>query len=266
MSTIALPLSSDRRRRLRHARDIIAVLVERDLKVLYQRSWLGVGWALASPLLQLLVFVTVFRRVLIVPVEYYASSVFMGVLLWGWFQASLVQSTTLITGNHALVRQPRFPLALLPHVTVGVRFIHLAIGLPLLALLLWYQGLRPTWAWLSLPVLLLVQFVLTTAIAYPLAALNVRMRDTQHVTSVGLQLSMYLTPIFYSLQIVPAHLQPWFFLNPMVGIIESWRAVLLQGRWPEPTLIAALAIFATGLLLVGRRTFIAESHHFAEEL
>jgi lipopolysaccharide transport system permease protein len=225
-----------------------------------------VSWALASPLLQLFVFVTVFRRVLVVSIENYASSVFIGVLLWGWFQASLVQSTTLITSNHALVRQPRFPLTLLPHVTVGVRLFHFAIGLPVLLALLWSQGLRPSWSWLSLPVLLLVQFALTTGIAYPLAALNVRLRDTQHVTAVGLQLFMYLTPIFYSLEAIPVKMQPWFFLNPMVGLIESWRAVLLRGSWPEPALVGTLIILAAVLLFMGRRIFIAQSRNFAEEL
>jgi lipopolysaccharide transport system permease protein len=234
--------------------------------VLYQRSWLGFGWAIASPLLQLVVFVVIFRRVLIVPVENYASSVFMGVLVWGWFHASLVQSTTLITGNQALVRQPRFPLALLPHVTVGVRLFHFALAMPILLALMWWQGVRPCWPWLSLPFLLVVEFALIAGIAYPLAALNVRLRDTQHMTAVTLQLLMYLTPIFYSLESIPARLRPWLFLNPMVGLVESWRTVLLRGQWPDPGILSALAVLAAALLLIGRRIFVVQSHRFVEEL
>jgi len=262
-----LPATSiARRRRLQHAWDVIAVLIERDLKVLYKRSLLGIGWALAGPLLQLLIFVLIFRRVLFVPVENYASFVFIGVLVWGWFHASLVQSTSLITNNRALVRQPGFPLALLPHVTVGVRLFHFALAIPFLAGLLWWQGVRPAWSWLSLPVLILAQFALTTGVAYPLAALNVRMRDTQHIVGVALQLLMYLTPIFYSLESVPEALRPWLCLNPMVFVIETWRSVLLRAQWPDPVVLGILAAFAGILLVAGRRAFVAQSHRFVEEL
>jgi lipopolysaccharide transport system permease protein len=266
VTTAALPLGTGRRRQYRHALDVISVLVRRDLKVLYKRSLLGVGWALAQPLLQLLIFMFVFRRVLAIQVENFASFALTGVLVWGWFQASLVQSTGLITANRALVRQPRFPLALLPHVTIGVRLFHFALAMPLLMALLWWQGLRPTWAWLALPLLVVIQFVLTAGLAYPLAALNVRLRDTQHVVSVTLQLSMYLTPIFYTVQHVPEPYRPVLFLNPLVTLIESWRDVLLRAQWPDPTRLTVLTAVAVVLLVLGRRLFVHQSHRFVEEL
>jgi len=266
MSTTAPAFLPRIPRRFRHAWDVVMVLVDRDIKVLYQRSWLGLTWAVATPLLQLIVFVTIFRRVLVVPVDNYASSVFMAVLVWGWFHASLVQSTTLITGNAALVRQPRFPLTMLPHVTVGVRLFHFALALPILLIVMAWQGVRPDWPWLALPLLISVQFALIAGLAYPLAALNVRLRDTQHVTGVGLQLLMYLTPIFYSLDSIPTRVRGWMYLNPMVGLVESWRDVLLRNRWPDPVVVGSLALLAAVFLLVGRRVFIAESRHFAEEL
>jgi lipopolysaccharide transport system permease protein len=255
-----------RRRRVRHAWDVISVLVSRDLKVLYKRSSLGFGWALVSPLLQGLIFVLVFRRVLGGLVENYASFVFSGVLVWGWFHASLVQSTGLITSSRALVRQPGFPLELLPHVTVGVRLVHFALALPFLAALLSWQGIPAAWSWTSIPLLIVLQFALTVAIAYPLAALNVRRRDTQHVTAVLLQLTMYLTPVFYTLDVVPEALRGWFYLNPMVPLLGAWRDVLLHGLWPNPLHVSCLIVLAGVLLVAGRRLFIARSRCFVEEL
>ncbi len=267
MTTAVLPLSpAARRRQLRHAWDVISVLVGRDLKVLYKRSIVGVGWALAQPLLQLVIFTFVFRRVLAVDVENFASFALTGVLVWGWFQASLVQSTGLITNNRALVRQPRFPLSLLPHVTIGVRLFHFLLAMPILAALLWYQGLRPSAPWLILPLLTVIQFVLTAGIAYPLAALNVHLRDTQHVVAVLLQLGLYLTPIFYSLDHVPAAYRAFLHINPMVPMIEAWRDVLLRGKWPDPRTLATLAVVAVILLVIGRRIFVRQSHHFVEDL
>ncbi len=259
-------VTSSRKRKWRHARDVIVVLVERDLKMLYKRSTLGLGWALANPLLHLIVFSLVFRRVLNVQVENYASFAFTGLLVWGWFQGALVESTGLITGSRALVRQPGFPLVLLPHVTVAVRFFHFAVALPLLFAFLWWQGIRPGWQWLSLPVLAGLQFALTAGLAYPLASLNVVLRDTQHVVGVVLQLLMFVTPVFYSLDAVPAELRPWFSLNPMVALVEVWRDVLLRGQWPDPRVIGALGLVAAVFLFAGRKVFVAQSHRFVEEL
>jgi lipopolysaccharide transport system permease protein len=267
MTTVALNNTRGwDQRRLRHALDVISVLVARDLKVLYKRSFLGFGWALAQPLLQLLIFMFVFRRVLAIQIENFASFALTGMLVWTWFQASLIQGTGLITANRSLVRQPNFPLALLPHVTIGVRLFHFSLAMPLLMALLWWQGIPPTATWLALPLLVLVQFVLTAALAYPLAALNVRLRDTQHVVTVTLQLSMYLTPIFYSLQHVPEHLRPVMYLNPMVPLIEAWRDVLLRGQWPNFQHLAVLALIGAVLLVIGQRIFVAQSHRFVEEL
>lgn len=240
--------------------------MDRDLKVLYKGSALGFGWALAAPLLQLLVFSLVFRRVLSVQVEHYTSFAFCGVLVWGWFQSALSQSTGLITSGQALVRQPGFPLAVLPHVTVAVRLVHFLVALPILFAFMWSEGIRPDLAWLTLPLLVVVQFAFTAGLAYPLAALNVRLRDTQHVVSVVLQLLMFLTPIFYSLESVPERLRPWFRLNPLVGLLEAWRDVLLRGRWPDAGSLAVLTVVAAVALVGGRRVFVNQSHQFVDEL
>ena len=253
-------------RRTRHAWDVIAVLVARDLKILYERSSLGLGWALVSPLLQLVIFVMVFRRVLGTHVDNYASFVFAGVLVWGWFQGSLQQSARAITGSRALVRQPGFPLELLPHVTIAVRLFHFLVALPFLVFLLWWQGIYPAWSWVAVPLLIVLQFGLIAALAYPLAALNVRWRDTQHFSVVGLQLLMYLMPVFYPLTAVPEWLRSWMFLNPMVPLLGAWRDVLLQGQWPNGFHLGAIAVLAVVLVLVGRRLFIAESRRFVENL
>lgn len=265
--TFALPgLSASQRRRWVHAFDVVAVLVSRDLKVLYKRSSLGFGWALVTPLLQVCIFVLVFRNVLGSPVENYASFVFTGVLVWGWFQSSLQQSTTLITHNRALARQPGFQLALLPIVTVAVRLFHFSLALPFLFGLLWFQGIRPADSWAFLPLLAVIQFALLAGLAYPLAALNVRLRDTQHVVAVVLQLAIYVSPVFYSLEVVPSWLAQWLHLNPMVPMLAAWRDVLLLGRLPNPVDVTLLAIFSGSLLLFGRRIFAIESRRFVEEL
>jgi lipopolysaccharide transport system permease protein len=254
------------RRRWQHAWDLLALLVRRDLKVQYRRSFLGIGWTLAGPLLQFVTYTLVFRRVLSVQIENYASFVFVGVLVWGWFQTSLTQSASLITGSRALVLQPGFPLVLLPHVTVAVRLFHFVVALPFLCALLWWQGIGPAWSWCALPVLVLIQYVLTVGLAYPLASLNVSLRDTQHIVGVVLQLMIFVTPVFYSPQVVPDRWQSWWQVNPMVGMLRAWRTVLMEGRWPDVGALAALLLSGSLLLALGRRVFVSQSHRFAEDL
>ena len=253
-------------RKWRHGWDVLSVLTHRDIKAQYKRSFLGFGWALGGPLLQMLVFSTVFQRVLGSQIPAYACFVFVGVLVWSWFQSSLGSSVGLITGNAALARQPGFPLTMLPFVTVSVRFLHLAIALPLMFILLWYNGIRPSLPWLALPAIAGIQYLLCVGLAYPLASLNVLHRDTQHIVSVLLQLMMFVTPIFYSITVVPEPLRDWFHLNPMVTLVGAWRAVLLEGRWPDARPLWILGAVALFFLLVGRRLFIAQSHRFVEEM
>lgn len=263
---IATSFKASERHRWRHARDLLAVLVERDLKILYKRSSLGFGWALVTPLVQLLIFSMVFHQVLAIKIENYSSFVFIGVLVFGWFQTSLGQSVGMITGNRALVTQPGFPLTLLPHVMVAVRFFHFAIALPVLFALLWSGGIRPGWCWFSLPVLAGVQYLLIVGLSYPLASINVVYRDTQHIVGVALQMMMFVTPVFYSLEKVMPEYAHWFYLNPMVGLLQSWRSVLLNNTWPDPWMLGSLLALGIVLLVLGRKLFVRQSHLFAEEL
>lgn len=265
-TSLAHPRTSSSARAWRHGWDVLTVLTRRDIKAQYKRSFLGFGWALGGPLLQVVVFSTIFQGALGSQMPSYACFVFVGVLVWGWFQSSLGNSVNLITGNAALARQPGFPLAMLPFVTVNVRFLHMLIALPLMLILLWWNGIHATVAWLALPVLALIQYLLCVGLAYPLASLNVLHRDTQHIVSVLLQLMMFVTPIFYNIQVVPEPMRSWFNLNPMVSMVSAWRAVLLEGRWPDAGPLWILSAVAVFFLVVGRKMFVAQSHRFVEEM
>jgi lipopolysaccharide transport system permease protein len=260
--------SGRKRRQLIYARDLVAELVGRELKVLYKRSALGVAWTLINPLLQLIVFSLVFRQVLGQgqDIPYYSAYAFSGLLIWGWTQSSLFQATGLITSNRALIRQPGFPVAILPIVTVTTGLVHFLLALPALGIIMWQQGVPIHATLLALPALLLLQFILTTSVAYPLAALNVKFRDTQHTLGVILQLMFYLLPIFYGMQSIQNPLlRQLYEWNPMVALIEAYRGVLLHGVMPNWHQL--LLLVGTGMILlpIGYRIFKHERARFVEE-
>ncbi len=257
---------SPHKRQLIYYRDLIRELVVRDLKLLYKRSVLGIGWTLISPLLQLAVFAFVFRSVLQVKIPQYASFAFSGLLIWTWTQSALFQATGLITSNRALIRQPGFPIAALPIITVTTGLIHFLLALPVLLIFLAIDGISWSASILLLPILLAFQFILTVSFAYPLAALNVTFRDTQHTLGVLLQLMFYLLPIFYSVEQVPSSLQLVYHINPMVILLEAYRTILIQGKFPDWPLLLLLGVISGLLLPIGYRIFKRQSQRFVEEI
>lgn len=254
------------RRKIAHFFDLLRVLVDRDMKLLYKRSALGIAWTLINPLLQLAVFSFVFRSVIPINIPQFSSFAFSGLLIWTWSQTALFQATGLITSNKALIRQPNFPTAILPVVTTMTGLIHFLLALPVLIIFLAVDGVQPSAVLLVLPLLMVIQFVLTVGLAYPLAALNVTFRDTQHTLGVLLQMLFYLTPIFYDLNSVPKEFQTFYQLNPMVPLLGAYRAILLKGTQPDWQALLMVSLAVAVILPIGLAIFRRQSNTFVEEL
>jgi lipopolysaccharide transport system permease protein len=254
------------KRQIAHFFDLLRVLVDRDMKLLYKRSALGIAWTLINPLLQLAVFSFVFRSVIPINIPQFSSFAFSGLLIWTWSQTALFQATGLITSNKALIRQPNFPTAILPVVTTMTGLIHFLLALPVLIIFLAVDGIRPSSTLFLLPLLMVIQFVLTVGLAYPLAAINVTFRDTQHTLGVLLQMLFYLTPIFYDLNSVPKEFQPFYQLNPMVPLLEAYRAILLKGTQPDWQALLIVSLVVAVILPIGLAIFRRQSNTFVEEL
>jgi lipopolysaccharide transport system permease protein len=255
-----------RPRRLIYLWDLLRSLVIRDMKLLYKRSALGIAWTMLNPLLQLAVFAVVFSGVLSVKIPNYFSFAFVGLLVWNWFQMALFQATGVITANRPLIRQPGFPPAILPVVVVMTGLVHFLIALPILMAFLLANHIGITPLIFHIPFLVLLQAGFTICLAYPLAALNVTFRDTQHILGVLLNLLFYLTPIFYALETVPTKYQLFYAWNPMVYLVEAYRSVLLWHKAPDWLPLLILGIITTVLMPLGHWIFQRQSDRFVQEL
>jgi lipopolysaccharide transport system permease protein len=267
--------SASPRRRIIYFADLLGELVQRDLKLLYKRSLLGVAWTLLNPLLQLLLFTIVFRLILKTGsnIEHYLAYVFSGILIWTWTQSTLFQATGVITGNRTFLRQPGFPVLMLPVVTVMTGFIHFLLAMPALLAIMLFDRVALSPNLLLLPIPFLLQFILTISFAYPLAAMNVTFRDTQHTLGVILQLLFYLLPIFYAVTDVTQNLQIpplWRELyrwNPLLILLQVYRAVLgIEGSLPEWWRVLSLVVICVVLLPIGYRIFDHQRQRFVEEV
>src|SRR2546425_822667 len=129
------------------------------------------------------------------------------------------------------------------------------------------SGLGVAWSFMTpLPLVMVLQFILTLSLAYLVATANVIFRDTQHLLGVLLQLLFFLSPVFYEASAVPARYQPLYRLNPLVHLLDAYRAVLLRGTLPEGLPLLVLGVVAVGLLYVGLKVFTHTSYRFVEEL
>jgi lipopolysaccharide transport system permease protein len=246
--------------------ELVVHLTIRDLKVRYEGSTLGFAWALANPLLLLCVFYFLFHTVLSVDVRRFTSFTFSGILIWYWFSSSLTQSATSITASRELIRHPGFPIAVLPVVSVSGALLHFLLSMPVLLLLIFLEGADLKLTILAFPLIILIQFVLLLGLGYFFAAANVLFRDTSHMLSGLLQVMFFLCPIFYDPSVVPVAYQPFYNLNPLVPLLEAYRAVLLEGTLPNALPLFVLSVLAIGLLYFGFKVFLEVSYRFVEEL
>lgn len=254
------------RRQLLHAFDIVSVLVSRDQKSRYKSTAMGVVWAVASPLLFLLIFYFLFAVIMPLGIRNYASHVMVGIVVWTWLQNSVSEAVTCIPYNAGLVNQPRFPVALLPVAAVLSNFVTFLMTFPILLVLVSAEAALPTPAYLALPVLMVMQFVFVLGIAYVVAALNVSFRDMRYIVPILLQLGYFLTPIFYDVGMISGRGKALISLNPMVHVVTAYRAVLIEGRWPDWGPVLAVLLISLLLLWLTARYFRASSYRFLEEI
>jgi len=247
-------------------RDLVRVLVMRDMKLRYKRSALGIAWSLINPLLQLLVFYFVFRFVLPVATENFAMFLFVGLLAWNWFNSSLQMGCGAITDHAALVRQPGFMPGVLPLVTVLSNLLHFLIALPIVIAISAWSGKMSGAPLVALPLIIATQFVVTLSIVYALAAIHVTFRDTQYLVAAFLLLGFYVSPVLYSTAAVPAGFQWAYAANPLVPVLEGYRRVLMRNEFPAAGPLLWVMLCATLSLVLTYALFRRASRWFVEEI
>jgi lipopolysaccharide transport system permease protein len=251
---------------LPHAVDVVRALVERELRLRYKGSLLGVLWAVLSPLGTVLILHILFSRILPLGIPNYAAFIYAGLLPWTWFHAAVQTSAATLLDNRDLVRKPFFARPLLPTVVTATNFLLYLLALPVLFGLLLLEGIVPAPTVLLLPLVWLVQALFVLACAILIAALGVLIRDVQHLLGVGLLLWFYLTPIFYDVERISAEAARWLSLNPLTVLVQAHRDLLLYGRAPDWAALGLCGLFSALLLAGSLLAFRALEDSFVEEV
>lgn len=246
-------------------RELLRGLIVRNLKVKYQRSMLGFIWTLLNPLLTIAVLTVVFTYFIRIGVEHYWAFVFSGYFVWN-FLLQMLSSATYILAEHApLRRSVAFPSEVLVLATAASRLVEFAVemAIAVLLLILVHHGHVPA-SFALLPLLILIQVLLAIGLALPIATLSVFYSDVQHAIPIILLMLFYLSPVFYPATLVPPSLQPFYFLNPIAGLLTLFHDTLYGGGWPSPALLVSVALAAIGLCAIGYAIFNRYKRLFAE--
>jgi len=226
--------------------ELLYLLVRKELKVRYRNRFLGYVWALANPFAFAFVYWIAFKFIMRLEIENYSLFLITGMFPWVWVSVGVTGATRSFIVNASLIRKVNLPRAILPLGNVAQEMVHFGFALPVIMAFLWFAGEirpHPSWLW-QIPALtaLQVAFVYPVALAFALA--NAYVRDIEYLVGIGFSLMFFATPMVYPITLVPEAYRPWFELNPLHALMQSWRSVFLHGTM-EPAHLAFTAAFAT---------------------
>jgi lipopolysaccharide transport system permease protein len=234
--------------RLVECRDLLYTLTLHRISVRYKQSVLGYFWAVLHPVMLMALYTLVFARLVKVPTQGapYAIFAFSALVPWTFFSNGLSGATAALPANTSLLARVYFPREILPLSYVLAAFVDFLIASAILALLMFYYGVRVTAAALWVVPAIITLAVFLSGLALFTSALQVRFRDVGMAMPLLLQIWMFATPVVYSLGSVPKTWRSLYDLNPLVGIMDTFRLALLHGASPDLALLGksmAISLF-----------------------
>ncbi len=246
-------------------RELLYFLVLRDVKVRYKQAALGLAWVVMQPLLTTLILTVFLGMLARVPSDDvpYMLFVFVGLLPWSFFSSAVTNGSNSLVGSAHLITKVYFPRAIIPSAAVGARLVDFAVSVVILAGLMAFYRIGPTVSLLALPLLTALVALLALACVMISAAVNVKYRDVGAVMPVVVQLWMYVSPVLYPSKLVPEGWRWAYSLNPMVGIVENFRAAVF-GRPFDWRALSISAAYTVVLLVCASYVFRRVEREFAD--
>ncbi|GKS58302.1 transport permease protein [Nitrospira sp.] len=247
-------------------RELLYLLIWRDIKVRYKQTAIGMTWVVLQPLITMLIFTTIFGYMVKVPSDgvWYPVFTLAALLPWMYFSQAIIRSGSSLVSNAGMISKIYFPRLLLPLATVVAPLVDFTLSLVLLFGLMAYAGIPITWKVLSLPAFILLAMLTATGLSLFISAINVRYRDVGHATPFLIQVWMFISPIVYPVSLVPEQWRLLYSLNPMVGVIEGFRWALLGKTAPDLMLMAGSCVMLFGVLIAGVVYFRQMERQFAD--
>lgn len=248
-------------------REMLFSLVKRDLKGKYKASLLGFLWSFISPLLQLVVYTIVFSVILRSGIDKYYLFLFVALVPWLFFSTSISGGSGCIISQSSMVGKIYFPREILPISFVTSAFVNMLLSfIVVIAVLLLSEIKLNLIAFLYLPLIMLIEYVLAMGLTLIISATTVYFRDLEYIMGILIMAWQFMTPIMYSIDQVPQALQNIFMLNPMTPVIMAYRDILYYSKAPEMQTLLLSSCMAVLSLTLGFVIFGKLKKRFVEEL
>ena len=244
--------------------DLFYFLVWRDIKVLYAQTVLGFSWAILNPLVQIIIFSIIFGKVANIPTDGIPYVLFSTVAIIPWTYMSESMSTSsqsLVTGQN-LLGKVYFPRVIFPLTSVLAKLVDFSISIMLVVAVMFYYQVSPTWNLVYLPLLVLLMMIVPTGVGLWLSALAIRYRDVKFAMPFIIRMLIYSAPILYPASAIPEQYRFLYSLNPIVAVVEGYRACLLGMPMPWefilPGSLVAVLVLVFGAIYFRRmeRVFV----------
>lgn len=236
-------------------KDLLFFLILRDIKVLYKQTILGFGWAILQPFLTMIVFSIIFGKLAKIPSEGIPYPIFnyTGLLPWTYFSTVIIRSTQSLVNNKTLITKAYFPRVFLPLAPAFSKLLDFLIAFLMLVLMMVYYHIFPSLNILFLPYLVILMMLFATGAGMWLSALAIQYRDINFAINFIVRLLMYAAPVVWPVSLIPSRYRLLYGLYPMGGVIEGFRAALLnKTSMPWDLLLmgslSSLLIFLTGIV------------------
>ena len=247
-------------------RELLKTNIKKEIRGKYKGSWLGVLWTFLNPLLMLAVYAFVFPYILRVNVENYTIFMIVALIPWTFFTTAVQTGTGCVVANGNILKKVYFPREIIPISITTSQLVNFLITCLIMFVFIIFSGVGFSKHILLLPIIIIVQYVLTLAINFLLSAITVFVHDVDHFVSVALTLGFYANPIVYLSSMLPAKFQWAMAVNPMAVMVEAYRAVLFYHEMPNFRLFGIWTVLSFVLLAVNYLIFKKLEKSFVEEL
>ena len=248
-------------------RQMIFSLVKKDLRGRYKGSVLGFLWTFINPLMQLVVYTFVFTYIMKAGIDKYYLYLFVALIPWIFFSSAITGGSSSIVAQKDLIKKIYFPREVIPISYVTSCFVNMLLCFLIIFPVMVISGisLNPL-ALLCLPVIMIVEYFLALGMAMLSSAVTVYFRDLEHILGIITMVWMYMTPIFYSIDMIPEKLRFVYHINPMSSVISCYRDVLYYAQVPDLTSLLEAVVLGALFLVLGMLAFGKLKKGFAEEL
>ena len=243
-------------------RHMLVLQVKRDFVSRYRKSVLGILWSLLNPLLTMLVMTLVFSYLFARNIENFPVYLLSGQIIFGFFNESTTQAMGSIISNEGLIKKVYIPKYIFPAARVISSLVNLVFTFLAFLLVFIITGAQFHWTMLMVPIPIIYTFVFSLGVAMLLSSMTVFFRDLLYLYGIFITLLMYLTPLFYPIEIIPERFRPFMGLNPMYQLIDYFRALTLHGTVPDLWSNMVCIGFALAALCCGTYVFMSKQDRY----